>query len=66
MKIGFDISQTCESKSGTGFWADQLIRALARVDKSNQYTLFPWFYDYRPQTVEKKACRKSAVPMVYI
>ena len=52
MKIGFDISQTCESKSGTGFWADQLIRALARVDKSNQYTLFPWFYDYRPQTVE--------------
>uniref|UniRef100_UPI00405614A1 glycosyltransferase family 4 protein n=1 Tax=Acetatifactor sp. TaxID=1872090 RepID=UPI00405614A1 len=52
MKIGFDISQTCESKSGTGFWADQLIRALARVDKENEYTLFPWFYDYRPQTVE--------------
>lgn len=52
MKIGFDISQTCESKSGTGFWADQLIKALARVDKQNLYTLFPWFYDYRPQTLE--------------
>lgn len=52
MKIGFDISQTCESKSGTGFWADQLIRALSRVDKENDYTLLPWFYDYRPQTVE--------------
>lgn len=53
MKIGFDISQTCESKSGTGFWADQLVKALSRVDKENEYTLFPWFYDYRPQTLEQ-------------
>lgn len=53
MKIGFDISQTCESKSGTGFWADQLIKALAQVDKENEYTLFPWFYDYRPQTLDR-------------
>ena len=53
MRIGFDISQTCESKSGTGFWADQLAQALASEDKENIYTLFPWFYDYRPQTIEK-------------
>ena len=53
MRIGFDISQTCESKSGTGFWADQLIKALARKDKENLYTLFPWFYDYRPQTLSQ-------------
>lgn len=53
MKIGFDISQTCESKSGTGFWADQLVRGLAKVDKKNQYTLLPWFYDYRPQTLDQ-------------
>lgn len=53
MKIGFDISQTCESKSGTGFWADQLVKALAQVDKENEYTLLPWFYDYRPQTLEQ-------------
>ena len=52
MKIGFDISQTCESKSGTGFFADQLIRALAEVDKENEYTLFPHFYDYRPQNTK--------------
>ncbi|MDE7310466.1 MAG: glycosyltransferase family 4 protein [Eubacterium sp.] len=52
MKIGFDISQTCEKKSGTGFYADQLIRALAHIDKENEYTLLPWFYDYRPHTVE--------------
>lgn len=53
MKIGFDISQTCESKSGTGFWADQLAQSLAKIDKRNQYILFPWFYDYRPQTVDR-------------
>lgn len=53
MKIGFDISQTCESKSGTGFWADQLAQALSRVDSDNEYTLFPWFYDYRPQTLDQ-------------
>lgn len=52
MKIGFDISQTCENKSGTGFYADQLIRALANIDRENEYTLLPWFYDYRPHTVE--------------
>lgn len=51
MKIGFDISQTCESKSGTGFVADQLIRALAEIDKENEYTLFPHFYDYRPRDI---------------
>lgn len=53
MKIGFDISQTCQEKSGTGFFADQVIRNLAEVDKENEYTLLPWFYDYRPSTVEK-------------
>lgn len=52
MKIGFDISQTCESKSGTGFFADQIIRALAQVDQENEYTLLPWFYDYKPPTIE--------------
>lgn len=53
MRIGFDISQTCESKSGTGFFADQMIRALAKIDYENNYILFPWFYDYRPQTLDK-------------
>lgn len=52
VKIGFDISQTCESKSGTGFFAEELIKGLAEIDKENQYTLFPHFYDYRPQDVK--------------
>ena len=53
MRIGFDISKTCESKYGTGFYADQLIQALARIDSENEYTLLPWFYDYRPHAVER-------------
>ncbi len=53
MRIGFDISQTCESKSGTGFFADQMVKALADVDKENDYILLPYFYDYRPATIEK-------------
>ena len=60
MKIGFDISQTCESKSGTGFFADQMIRSVAKIDEKNQYTLFPWFYDYRPKTVDN--CTKIERP----
>lgn len=56
MRIGYDISQTCESKSGTGFFADQLVRALAEVDCENEYTLFPHFYDYRPQDTKAATC----------
>lgn len=51
MKIGFDISQTCENKSGTGFFADQLIKALAEINNENEFILFPHFYDYRPRNI---------------
>ena len=63
MKIGFDLSQTAENKSGTGFFADQLIRALAELDKENQYTLYHWFYDFcspnyaRATTIKQKNFR---------
>jgi len=66
MKIGFDISQTAESKAGCGFFADQLIRAIAQVDNLNEYTLYPIFYDYRPLNtehathVEKKNFKNSS------
>ncbi len=67
MRIGFDISQTCESKSGTGFFADQMIKALAEEDKNNEYILMPHFYDYRPVTVEKatKIKQKNFKERVY-
>lgn len=47
MRIGFDVSQTAEEKAGCGFFADQLVRALAEVDADNSYLLYPTFYGYR-------------------
>ncbi|MBM7866613.1 glycosyltransferase [Heliobacterium gestii] len=47
MKIGYDVSQTAENKAGCGFFADQLIHALARVDRKNEYLLYPTFFGYR-------------------
>ncbi|MDR3476677.1 MAG: glycosyltransferase family 1 protein [Gammaproteobacteria bacterium] len=46
MKIGFDISQTGNSKAGCGFFADNLISHLAEWDKKNQYTLYQTFGDH--------------------
>lgn len=53
MRIGYDISQTGENKAGCGFFADQLIRAIANVDNQNQYILYPWFYDYKSPDYKK-------------
>jgi glycosyltransferase involved in cell wall biosynthesis len=43
--VGFDISQTGERKAGCGYFADGLIRALAKVDPSTGYLLYPTFGD---------------------
>ncbi len=43
MKIGFDVSQTGREKAGCGFFADSLIRHLARIDRKNEYLLYPTF-----------------------
>lgn len=43
MKIGFDVSQTGRSKAGCGYWADSLIRQLAKIDTENEYILYPTF-----------------------
>jgi len=41
MTIGFDVSQTGRLKAGCGYFADGLIRELARVGQDNQYILYP-------------------------
>ena len=46
MKIGFDISQTGNFKAGTGYLAHSLSRALAKIDKVNEYILYPTFGDF--------------------
>jgi len=45
MKIGFDISQTGAAKAGCGWFADSLIRHLAKLDSENEYVLYPTFGD---------------------
>jgi glycosyltransferase involved in cell wall biosynthesis len=46
MRIGFDISQTGESKAGCGYLAYSLIRALAAIDQENEYLQYPTFGDF--------------------
>jgi len=46
VKIGYDISQTGSQKAGCGYFADSLIRGLARADTENQYVLYPTFGDF--------------------
>jgi len=43
MKIGFDISQTGNNKAGCGYFADSLIQALTKLDRQNEYILYPHF-----------------------
>ena len=46
MKICFDISQTGRNKAGGGYLAYSLIRALAEIDRKNQYLQYPTFGDF--------------------
>lgn len=46
MRIGFDISQTGDGKAGCGFYAEGLIRELVKVDRNNEYLLYPSFGDF--------------------
>lgn len=44
MKIGIDASLAVGEKAGVGSYTASLIEALAAVDTSNRYVLFPFFY----------------------
>jgi glycosyltransferase involved in cell wall biosynthesis len=46
MKIGFDISQTGNSKAGCGYIAYSLIRAFAGIEYPNEYLQYPTFGDF--------------------
>ena len=43
MRIGFDISQTGFSRTGTGFFADGMVRALVAQDGRHQWDLYTNF-----------------------
>ena len=44
MKIGIDISLTVGEKAGVGYYTANLVDALAKIDRVNQYLLYPFFY----------------------
>lgn len=44
MKIGIDISPTVGEKAGVGYYSANLVDALAKIDHTNQYVLYPFFY----------------------
>ncbi len=43
MRIGFDVAQTCVEKAGCGWYADSLIREMARMAPEHSYTLYHQF-----------------------
>jgi glycosyltransferase involved in cell wall biosynthesis len=44
MKIGIDISPIIGEKTGVGYYTANLVDSLARIDRTNQYQLYPFFY----------------------
>ena len=49
MRIGIDISLTVGEKAGVGYYTANLVDALAKIDGTNQYCLYPFFYhSYHP------------------
>lgn len=43
MRIGIDVSLCVGETAGVGRYAGELVKALAGIDQTNQYTLFPLF-----------------------
>ena len=43
LKIGFDVSQTCEERAGCGWYADALIRAMVQAAPEHRYSLYHRF-----------------------
>lgn len=65
MKIGIDCSLVPEVRSGVGQYTLELVRALARLDEVNEYTLYPFFYNifnprYKDAVLPKAANFKTA------
>ena len=56
MKIGFDVSQTGAGKAGCGYFADGLIRELAKLGTDHEYTLYPSFGDFYFDAGMPRAC----------
>ena len=60
MLIGIDVSRTAETKTGLGSYAQSLVAAMARVDKTNEYLLYPFVWDCFPPNYEAAFCPQQA------
>jgi len=59
IRIGIDISRTVEEATGVGYYAKNLVHALAKVDSENDYLLYGIFYDCYPKEWKKAPVPKS-------
>ena len=57
IRIGIDISRTVGEATGVGYYAKNLVHALAKVDSENDYLLYGIFYDCYP-----KSWKKATIP----
>jgi glycosyltransferase involved in cell wall biosynthesis len=48
MRIGIDFSSASGTMTGVGYYTLNLVKNLAKIDKSNQYTLYTSFYGSYP------------------
>ncbi|MBI3490806.1 MAG: glycosyltransferase [Acidobacteria bacterium] len=57
LRVGIDISRTIGESTGVGSYAASLVDALADIDHTNQYLLYPYFWECFPP-----AFRSARVP----
>lgn len=60
IRIGIDISRTIEESTGVGYYAKNLVHALAKVDNENDYILYGIFYDCYPKGWKRADIPKSS------
>lgn len=58
IRIGIDISRTVEESTGVGYYAKNLVHALAKIDSDNEYLLYGIFFDCFP-----KKWKEAPVPI---
>jgi glycosyltransferase involved in cell wall biosynthesis len=60
MKIGIDISMTIGERAGVGYYAANLVDSLSKIDRTNQYLLYPFFcHTYHPDFKTAEAPREK-------
>ncbi|MBL9077499.1 MAG: glycosyltransferase family 4 protein [Planctomycetes bacterium] len=60
MRIGIDVSMTADSKTGLPSYTRSLVEALARVDRHNEYLLYPITWHSLPPNHRESVLPKAA------